>query len=182
MKVTAEVAASLRTLQKCHLKSQKKMARIRTKISTAAALATEVAPLLRALQKCHSQMAHIGVKIAKGADAALATLAAEAREDSRRKSPSTSRLTPSRWKALSMRCIDVLIAADVPICVAQENPKAGRSRERYALSISATSCSAYLRLGGNKTDLQNDVVKGHVVLDGFADFSRHPIVASTCGP
>ena len=55
-----------------------------------------------------------------------------------------------------------LVDRNVPIVVAQENPKKGMSGERYALYRAATTTVEFLDLGGSRGDLQHDLRKGFV--------------------
>ena len=60
----------------------------------------------------------------------------------------------------------LLIERAAPISVRQENPKKGKSAERYELYKRATTAREYVALGGTKADLKYDIQRGWVtVLD-----------------
>ena len=54
----------------------------------------------------------------------------------------------------------LLIERAAPISVRQENPKKGKSAERYELYKRATTAREYVALGGTKADLKYDIQRG----------------------
>jgi hypothetical protein len=95
-----------------------------------------------------------------------------------RASTQTERSASSPAKALPMSVIDALVSKNVKLCVDQFNPKRGASAARYDLYKKATDAETFIILGGTKAkaDLQNDILKGLVTIDGHHDYKQHPIV------
>ncbi|KAJ1462379.1 hypothetical protein M885DRAFT_505182 [Pelagophyceae sp. CCMP2097] len=62
---------------------------------------------------------------------------------------------------LPMAVVDAFIKADEAVTLLQINPKTGKSQRRYEKYKTAATCSAFLKLGGFKDDLKNDLLKGH---------------------
>ena len=58
----------------------------------------------------------------------------------------------------------LLIERAAPIAVRQENPKKGKSAERYELYKRATTAREYVALGGTKADLKYDIQRGWVTV------------------
>ena len=58
----------------------------------------------------------------------------------------------------------LLIERAAPISVRQENPKKGKSAERYELYKRATTAREYVALGGTKADLKYDIQRGWVTV------------------
>ncbi|EGB02821.1 hypothetical protein AURANDRAFT_68534, partial [Aureococcus anophagefferens] len=69
---------------------------------------------------------------------------------------------------LSMRVIRKFIEDDVPLSFLLQNPKGGKSRDRYEAYKVATSGADFQRRGGSAEDLRNDLVRGYVTLGGEA--------------
>ena len=68
----------------------------------------------------------------------------------------------------------LLIERAAPISVRQENPKKGKSAERYELYKRATTAREYVALGGTKADLKYDIQRGWVTV-------LAPVVAEGAG-
>lgn len=66
--------------------------------------------------------------------------------------------------------VSAMIEDNLAIVVNAVNPKKGRSADRYELYKHATTTREFLKLGGSKADLQNDLIRGHVSLAGTADW------------
>lgn len=66
--------------------------------------------------------------------------------------------------------VSAMIEDNIAIVVNAINPKKGRSADRYELYKHATTTREFLKLGGSKADLQNDLIRGHVSLAGSADW------------
>jgi hypothetical protein len=58
----------------------------------------------------------------------------------------------------------LLVERAAPIAVRQENPKKGKSAERYELYKAATTAREYVALGGTKADLKYDIQRGWVTV------------------
>jgi hypothetical protein len=86
-------------------------------------------------------------------------------------------------KRLPMSVIDALVSKNVKLKVEPSNPKRGASAARYELYKEATDAKTFILLGGSKAkaDLQNDIVKGLVTIDGHLDYKQHPIMLRICG-
>ena len=69
----------------------------------------------------------------------------------------------------------LLIERAAPIAVRQENPKKGKSAERYELYKRATTAREYVALGGTKADLKYDIQRGWVTV-------LAPVVAEAPAP
>ena len=69
----------------------------------------------------------------------------------------------------------LLIERAAPISVRQENPKKGKSAERYELYKRATTAREYVALGGTKADLKYDIQRGWVTV-------LAPVVAEAPAP
>ena len=69
----------------------------------------------------------------------------------------------------------LLIERAAPISVRQENPKKGKSAERYELYKAATTAREYVALGGTKADLKYDIQRGWVTV------LAPPVVAAGAG-
>ncbi|KAH8069857.1 hypothetical protein JL720_11857 [Aureococcus anophagefferens] len=81
---------------------------------------------------------------------------------------------------LSMRVIRKMVDDDVQLTVLRENPKGGKSRDRYEAYKVATSAAEFQRLGGSAEDLRNDLVRGYVTLGGEA--AKDPATSTRTGP
>ncbi|KAH8059588.1 hypothetical protein JL722_5216 [Aureococcus anophagefferens] len=81
---------------------------------------------------------------------------------------------------LSMRVIRKMVDDDVQLTVLRENPKGGKSRDRYEAYKVATSAAEFQRLGGSAEDLRNDLVRGYVTLGGEA--AKDPCVLAALLP
>ena len=82
----------------------------------------------------------------------------------------TPRRAPPRPTStlLSMRVIRKFIEDDVSLSFLLQNPKGGKSRDRYEAYKVATSAADFQRRGGSAEDLRNDLVRGYVTLGGEA--------------
>ncbi|KAH8068387.1 potassium:proton antiporter [Aureococcus anophagefferens] len=79
-----------------------------------------------------------------------------------------------------MRVIRKMVDDDVQLTVLRENPKGGKSRDRYEAYKVATSAAEFQRLGGSAEDLRNDLVRGYVTLGGEA--AKDPCVLAALLP
>jgi len=86
--------------------------------------------------------------------------------------------SPSRVSALPMAVVSALVAADVALTCVMPNPKLAKSKSaaRYDTYSSAKSAGGFISLGGKNADLQHDILKGFITLDGVEDWREHAVV------
>ena len=75
----------------------------------------------------------------------------------------------------------LLIERAAPIAVRQENPKKGKSAERYELYKRATTAREYVALGGTKADLKYDIQRGWVTVLAPPVVAAEPAAAEAGG-